>query len=734
MEKTGYEKWKSLSRPKGIRRLLRNWKNIYFLLKSGEFDDDWYVSKYPEVNGHDIKKGIVHYVVEGAYKGYSPNAYFDAEFYMNQNLDLCEDASLNPFVHYLRCGRQEGRVCAKPSPLTDIWTHDYEGNQETVGVSIVTSSKVRIPLQESDYDKYDIEVIESVGDYGETMEKCHKEVVWFLEENYNIERFCRILAGRKYFLDPSVFSVSSQGQNEFLVASDMIQVEGMFPVCIRFEMSTVLLRKTQCPVSRDTKDSFNTFAHDIMNGKKVVFTNASGRPLKEMDYEEFLSAYKNMRQGYHVNAEKVLELNSEIRKIAWSSNVSKEEWDSEEWLNKMIENIRIPHILISIYAFSYGGGEIMPIRLANILWEKGYQVGVHIYNSNEYDRNVRMSLNSSIPVIYADSISEMVTQIDKLGYNVIHTHHQACQTFVNQVLVSHENLQKRVCHIATSHGIYDEIEKDILKAILEQDDMANRVSYWTYVADKSIIPFQKVNVYEKERFVKIPNGMQMPEISPFDLSEYGITKDDFVITIISRALFEKGWLHAIHAVEKLHDSHPEIHLLLVGNGEVYDKCKEQLENEYIHFLGFRENPCDIFSVSKLCLLPSHSDCAPLCLIEAMMCSIPAIATDTGDIREMLTYGDSVAGKVISLKNKQVDENELADAIREMIENKEVYEKAVQTAKHKSRTYQIDAVSEQYVKVYLQGLAKTSVSTEEFEQEVKKEREKERMLWNAGNAK
>ncbi len=735
-EKAGYEKWRNSPRKKGICQFIRNWKNIYTILKSGEFDGIWYIFMSPEASEYYIKKiwkdghkknpfmrlathvrtiqACIHYVVKGVYMGYSPNGYFDVEYYMNHNSDLCEIAMLNPFVHYLRCGRQEGRVCTKSSPLTDIWTQDYEEIQEIVGVSIVTSSKALIPLQESDYSKYDIEVIEFVGNYAESMKKCHKETVWFLEENYDIEQFYKILAGRKYFLDPSVFAVSSQGQNEFFVASDMIQVEGMFPACIRYKASTVLLRKTQCPISGNTKDSFNSFAHKIASGKKVVFTNTSGTPLEEADYEELLSVYKNMRTGCHVNAEKVFDLYSEIRKIAFFSNVSKEEWDREEWWDKLIKNIRTPHILISIYAFSYGGGEIMPIRLANNLWESGYQVGVHIYNSVDYDRNVRMSLNESIPVIYANNVDEMITQVDQLGYNVIHTHHQVCQTFVNQVLTHAENLQKQVCHIATSHGIYDEMEEDILKTILEEDDMVNKVSYWTYVADKSIKPFQKLNVYDKERFVKIPNGMQMPEIHPFDLSKYGITKDNFVITIISRALFQKGWLHAIHAVEKLHNLHPEIHLLLVGNGEVYDKCRVQLENEYIHFLGFRENPCDIFSASNLCLLPSHSDCAPLCLIEAMMCSIPAIATDTGDIKEMLTDGDMVAGKVISLKNKQVNEDELADAILEMIENKEVYEKAVHTAKHKSETYRLDAVSKQYLHVYLQGLAKLSMNTETFE--------------------
>ncbi len=743
-----------LPRKKNLRHWIGNWRKIFFLLKSGEFDGSWYLSQYQDVNSYYEKKKIwkyrykknpllrliarmltnacVHYVTKGVYMGYSPNASFDTCYYMDHNEDLCKIAELNPFVHYLCFGKKEGRACGVQYSLTNAWYKDFANIEHNVGISIVTSSKTFIPLQEDDYETYDIEVIESREPYMDSMNKCHKEVVWFLETHLDSKLFHAILQNRKYFVDSAVFAVCSQGTKNFFVASSMTQIDGFFPSCIYFEMNTLLLRKTEHLNSEEKNYSFNAFAHTIIKGKKIAFTNASGLSLREMTYEEYLSVYNALGRKWDFCGEEILNVYPRIRNAALQSDISLNDWKKEDWLNKMVAGYQTSRILISIYAFSYGGGEIMPIRLANTLFEKGYQVGVHVYNAKDYHADVRSLLNSSIPVIYADTITSIIPNIEKLGYNVINSHHQACQSFIDHALNHNEHLQKQVIHIGTSHGIYEHFEPDTLKHILLNNGMANRISYWTYVADKNVTPFKQLNVYDKERFIKIPNGMKIPQIKPYDLSKYRIKKDDFVITIISRAIMEKGWLHAIHAVEKLHDSHPEIHLLLVGNGELYDKYAEKMGNDYIHFLGFQKNACDIFAASDLCLLPSYypSESAPLCLIEAMMCSIPSIATDIGDIREMLTDSETLAGKIISLKENRVDENELANAILEMIENKNLYNSAARAAKHKSRFYEIDTVAEHYLDVYKKGLNTSMEEMEQFDKSVQRLRQTDIMLWNA----
>lgn len=751
----GYEKWLILPRKKGLMRFIRNWKNIYIIFKSGKFDGGWYLSQYQDVKEYLTKKRIwkyryskhsflrfiaqsltnacVHYVTKGVYLGYSPNAFFDTVYYMNQNPDLCEVPDFNPFVHYLRYGEKEGRDCGgEGKSLTGIWKHEFGTKKENIGVSIVTLSKTFIPVKEEEYQQYNIEVLETTKDYVKAMNNCHNEVIWYLEGKCEKDLFWDILSCRKYFMDEAVFAVCCQGETDFQVSSYFEQIEGCFPIYILFESKTTLLRKRQFLSEKEMSLSFYAFVHEIIYGTKLVYTNVINKPLQKIEGSRLFEKHKNIVTKFCANTSIALNLYHEMRNGALTKEISEEEWRKSGWLDTVLNNVWNPRILISIYSFSYGGGEIMPIRLANALWEKGCHVGVHVYNAADDNQEVRALLNPSIPVIYADQVSKMTTLVSKLGYNVIHTHHQACQSFIDLVLEDNQELQKRICHVATSHGMYEHFDVETLETILLRKGLAGRVSCWTYVADKNLEPFKRLHLYDKERFVKIPNGMKKPDIKPFELSEYGITKDDFVVTIVSRALVQKGWLHAIHAVEKLHESHPEIHLLLVGNGEVYDKYSERLGNEYIHFLGFRKNPCDIFSVSQLCLLPSYyeSESAPLCLIEAMMCGIPSVATDIGDVRDMLTDGDEVAGKIISLHNNCVDEDELADAIRALVEDRKAYASAAEAAKRKCNVYRIDTIADRYFAVYCQVIEKFLKQTESINEIIEREKQTDTMLWNA----
>ena len=81
---------------------------IKLLDESSGFFANWYASNYclPD----SIKEyAIFHYLVFGSEKGFDPNPYFSTSNYLRNNLDV-EKEMINPFYHYLTCGRTEGRV------------------------------------------------------------------------------------------------------------------------------------------------------------------------------------------------------------------------------------------------------------------------------------------------------------------------------------------------------------------------------------------------------------------------------------------------------------------------------------------------------------------------------------------------------------------------------------------------------------------------------------------------
>lgn len=80
------------------------------LLENGFFDASWYVKAYPEVSSKRRWKNdpLQHFMTVGSDKSYSPGVWFNSEWYLSHNPDV-EQAAVNPLVHYLYYGMNEGR-------------------------------------------------------------------------------------------------------------------------------------------------------------------------------------------------------------------------------------------------------------------------------------------------------------------------------------------------------------------------------------------------------------------------------------------------------------------------------------------------------------------------------------------------------------------------------------------------------------------------------------------------
>lgn len=75
--------------------------------KSGLFFEEWYRMHYilPRTR---IKDPILHFLISGWRENCKPNPFFDPAHYLMRNSDV-HDAGLNPFVHYIKYGRETYR-------------------------------------------------------------------------------------------------------------------------------------------------------------------------------------------------------------------------------------------------------------------------------------------------------------------------------------------------------------------------------------------------------------------------------------------------------------------------------------------------------------------------------------------------------------------------------------------------------------------------------------------------
>ncbi|HKS90222.1 MAG TPA: hypothetical protein VJR70_12340, partial [Stellaceae bacterium] len=74
--------------------------------KSGLFDDEYYLARYPDVAARNLDP-LVHFLEEGGREGRDPHPEFDSAFYFEQCQGRGERPD-NPLLHYLRIGAARG--------------------------------------------------------------------------------------------------------------------------------------------------------------------------------------------------------------------------------------------------------------------------------------------------------------------------------------------------------------------------------------------------------------------------------------------------------------------------------------------------------------------------------------------------------------------------------------------------------------------------------------------------
>lgn len=96
------------------------------IVSSGLFDAQWYLERYPDIAAANYP-ALLHYMVHGALEGRSPGPGFDAEWYLTRNPDV---VGLNPLVHFIDHGREEGRLPSQPARALAIARQTVAGVED----------------------------------------------------------------------------------------------------------------------------------------------------------------------------------------------------------------------------------------------------------------------------------------------------------------------------------------------------------------------------------------------------------------------------------------------------------------------------------------------------------------------------------------------------------------------------------------------------------------------------
>lgn len=177
--------------------------------------------------------------------------------------------------------------------------------------------------------------------------------------------------------------------------------------------------------------------------------------------------------------------------------------------------------------------------------------------------------------------------------------------------------------------------------------------------------YQDICKYVKEKDVHFcPNGIPVQQELPVRINHEG-----FNILFLSNMMEEKGVWDLVEACRILMEKGKKFHCHFVGKWS--DISKEEFQQK-IHLLNLENcisayggkygNEKEIyFQKADVFVLPTHNECFPLVLLEAMEHELPCISTQEGGIAAIIDEGKT--GYVVERKNPQA----LAGKIERLID-------------------------------------------------------------------
>ena len=360
---------------------------------------------------------------------------------------------------------------------------------------------------------------------------------------------------------------------------------------------------------------------------------------------------------------------------------------------------RQPEVMLGTYALVAGGGELAPLRLANLLKAQGY--GVSLLNAAQHNTEprIREQLRADIPLFTLEALSQLEPLMREQGIEILHSHHSWLDLTAAELLRD----EPAVRLVVTSHGLYDTMEAEQLARTAA--DLVPRVAQFTVVAEKNRKALEAMGV-PPARIKTIANAIDERPLRPHMRADLGIPDQAFVACLVSRAIREKGWEVAIEAMQQARmNTGAELHLLLVGSGPELQRLRVLHQETWIHFLGFQPSASDWFACADVGLLPSYfsSESRPFTLIECLRAGRPYIASDLGEIRRMLTTQHGLAGTVIGLHEGLADAAGFAAAITAYVQNPHKLERHRDLARQLGEASNGPAIATAYDAVYRSAL-------------------------------
>lgn len=394
------------------------------------------------------------------------------------------------------------------------------------------------------------------------------------------------------------------------------------------------------------------------------------------------------------------------------------------------------NILLTTEVIHPGGAETFVLRLSNALRQYGHKVHLFIFYEEMFNEKLYNMFATNVPLTHAHIpfrwlMGKLDAALFRLNIDFSFRNYFIKRSLKKvikkeRINIIHSNLLKsdklclRVAQkfnipvVSTIHGDYLQFfnktqnnqKIPLLNYLPKATNNLEHLDEVICISDKQLRFFaEHFGNIVNHKLLKIYNGYDgtiQPDSSKRNL--LGIPENDFVFGMVSRGIAEKGWQIAIDAFLQLNKQ--GTHLVLVGESDYLRSLKNTYASHTnIHFTGHSDKPLEWIQIMNVGLLPTTypSESLPTVIIEYLCCGIPSIASDAGEIVNMLQKDGNPAGIITPIKNGNVSVQDVLHAMEQYISDSLLYKTHKENAVVCYTQFDMDKCLSAYYDVYYDAI-------------------------------
>ena len=320
-------------------------------------------------------------------------------------------------------------------------------------------------------------------------------------------------------------------------------------------------------------------------------------------------------------------------------------------------------LLFAAYSLDLGGIEKALITLTNTLQEKGYDItivlekkqGIFLKELNNKIKVIEYAPNESTNILKRKVVNlykriKFILQYkNKFDFSACFATYSLPASFVSRVASKNTALWVHTDYM----NLYKGNEKEF-KIFFDKINY-NKFKHIVMVSQNARKNFIKIFPDEENKILVCNNLVNYDRIISLSKEKIDLEKNEYITTFLNIGRHDeesKKLTRLIEATEMLAKDRLKFKVLFVGEGndtrKYKDLVKEKNLDNYILFVGAKENPYPYFRISDCVILTSEYEGYPVVFLESFVLNKPIITTKVSDYQE-------VEGKYGYVTTKEVED-------------------------------------------------------------------------------